>query len=81
MPYFDRFDICAAHHALEVHYHVGGWLRERPSNRRRREATHVQLHRMQYEPAPTSLDVFEALTPNGKDIYRALEARYGFDRD
>lgn len=78
MPYFDRFDICQAHHAIEVHYHVGGWLLERPSNRRRLEATHVQLHRMGFKPAPTSLDVFEALTENGQEIYRELEARYRF---
>lgn len=42
MPYFDRFDICAAHLAVETHYHVSGWLQERPGNRRRMEATHVQ---------------------------------------
>lgn len=45
MPYFDRFDICEAHRAIEIQYNVGGWLHERPSNRRRHEATHVQLHR------------------------------------
>ena len=78
MPYFDRFDICAAHLAIETHYHVSGWLQERPSNRRRRESTDVQLHRMGYRPAPTRLDCFEALTDNGKAIYRELETRYGF---
>ena len=78
MPRFDRFDICAAHHAIEVHYHMGGWLQERPSNRRRMEATHVQLHRMGYRPAPSRVDCFEALTDNGKDIYHELETRYGF---
>ncbi len=78
MPYFDRFDICAAHEALEIHYNVGGWLRERASNQRRMEATHVQLHRMGYRSAPTRLDCFAALTPNGKAVYRALERRYGF---
>lgn len=26
MPYFDRFDICEAHRAIEIHYNVGGWL-------------------------------------------------------
>ena len=78
MPYFDRFDICEAHRAIEIHYNVGGWLRERPSNRRRREATHVQLRRMHFEPAPTHADCFDALTENGRAIYRELEARYGF---
>lgn len=78
MDYFDRFDICEAHRAIEIHYNVGGWLHERPSNRRRREATHVQLHRMRFEPAPTRADCFDALTENGRAIYRELEARYGF---
>jgi hypothetical protein len=76
---FDRFDICAAHEAIEIHYHEGGWLHERPSNVRRMEATHVQLDRMGYRSAPTRLDCFDALTDNGKDIYRALEQRYGFE--
>ena len=67
MPYFDRFDICAAHLAVETHYHVSGWLQERPSNRRRMEATHVQLHRMGYRPAPTHLGKrvhWDALPPD-----------------
>ncbi|MCX7408679.1 MAG: hypothetical protein NTZ32_11420 [Planctomycetales bacterium] len=46
MPDFDTFDICEAHYQLEVDYNLGGWLHERPSNQRRMEATHVQLHRM-----------------------------------
>jgi hypothetical protein len=77
-PYFDRFDVCEAHRAIEIHYNLGGWLHERPSNRRRMEATHVQLDRMGYRPAPTRLDCFVALSPNGKAIYGTLEARYGF---
>ena len=80
-PYFNRFDICAAHLAIEIHYHVGGWLHERASNRRRREATHVQLDRMGYTPAPPSRDCFVALSRNGKSIYRALERRYGFTQE
>lgn len=80
MPTFDRFDICAAHYALEVDWHSGGWLQERPSNRRRKEATHVQLARMQFKPAPSIREYgFAALTENGKEIYRELEARYGFN--
>jgi len=43
------FDICQAHMQLESDYHHGGWLRERPSNRRRNEATACQLARMAYE--------------------------------
>lgn len=79
MPYFDRFDICAAHEAIEIHYNIGGIVRERPSNARRNESTGVQLHRMRYRSAPTRLDCFEALTENGKEIYAALEVRYGFE--
>ena len=78
MPYFDRFNICAAHLAIETPYHVSGWLQERPSNRRRRESTGVQLRRMGYCPVPTRADCFDALTDNGKAIYRELETRYGF---
>jgi hypothetical protein len=77
MPNFDRFDICEAYYAIESDYNKGGWLQERPSNQRRREATHVQLHRMQFKPAP-SFNGFESLTENGKEIYLALEERYGF---
>jgi hypothetical protein len=77
--HFDRFDICDAHNAIEIHYNLGGWLQERPSNQRRHEATHVQLQRMGYRPAATSRDCFDALTRNGKAIYRNLERRYGFE--
>jgi len=77
--YFDRFDICEAHYMLEVEWNNGGWLQERPSNRRRREATHIQLHRIQFKPAP-SLSSFEDLTENGQEIYRGLCERYGFEQ-
>lgn len=76
MPHFNRHDICAAHEAVEIHYNVDGWLQERPSNRRRNEATHVQLHRMGYKSAPTYLDCHAALTDNGRAIYAELETRY-----
>lgn len=42
----DRFNICQAHAQLESDYNVDGWLRERPSNKRRMEATSIQLNRM-----------------------------------
>jgi hypothetical protein len=38
MPYFDRFDICEAYAVLEWDWNMGGWLQERPTNRRRMEA-------------------------------------------
>ena len=42
MPYFDRFDICEAYAVLEWDWNMGGWLQERPTNRRRMEATSIQ---------------------------------------
>ena len=74
MPYFDRFDIAEAHLLIEHDFHVGGWLRERPSNQRRRESTDVQLHRMRFRPRPNLS--FDTLTENGQAIYRSLEERY-----
>lgn len=77
--YFDRFDICEAYAVFEWHWNVGGWLLERASNRRRMEATHVQLDRMRFKPRP-SLE-FRTLTANGKAIYRNLIDRYGLRRE
>lgn len=76
MATFDRFDICEAHYALEIDYNVGGWLHERPSNQRRKESTNVQLHRMQFKPAP-SFNGYKSLSENGKEIYDELVQRYG----
>ncbi len=78
MPYFERFDICEAHLALEQDWHSGGWLHERPSNQRRLESTDVQLHRMGFKPG-AGFNGFESLTENGKEIYRELEQRYGLE--
>lgn len=82
MAYFDRFDICEAHLAFEQDYHAHGWLCERPSNQRRHEASHVQLHRMGFRQS-SLFRGFDSLTENGQDIYRGLQERYGFkpDRD
>ena len=52
MPYFDRFDICEAYAVLEWDWNMGGWLQERPTNRRRMEATSVQLARLGFKPRP-----------------------------
>ncbi len=79
MPYFDRFDICEAHAVLEWDYNLGGWLRERPSNQRRREATSVQLHRMQFKPRPDLS--YETLTENGKEIYDELVMKYKLPKE
>lgn len=78
MPYFDRFDICEAHLALEMDYNVGGWLQERPSNARRMEATHIQLARIKFRPG-LLFRGFESLSENGQEIYRELQERYGFE--
>lgn len=74
--YFDTLDVCEAHYLMEVDYNVSGWLAERPSNRRRQEATHVQLDRMGFRPRSTL--TFDNMTENGQAIYRNLERRYGF---
>lgn len=42
----DRFNICQAYSQLESDYNRGGWLRERPSNQRRRESIGCQLARI-----------------------------------
>lgn len=76
--YFDRFDIAEAYYLIECEYNVGGWLHERESNQRRLEATHVQLHRMQFKCR--DLRGFEDLTENGRAIYLNLIDRYGFRR-
>lgn len=75
MAQFDRFDICEAHFVLEMLWNVGGWLRERPSNQRRREATSLQLNRIGFKPAP-SISGPEDLTENGQEIYAELCERY-----
>lgn len=76
---FDRFDIAEAHYAIETAYNKGGWLHERPTNRRRRQATSIQLQRMGVVMRNGVLEHgFEGLSENGQAIYRALERRYGF---
>ena len=73
--WFDRFDICEAYCVLEWDYNVNGWLRERPTNQRRREATSVQLRRLDFRPRPNLS--CETLTENGREIYDQLVDRYG----
>lgn len=79
MPYFDRFDICEAHLALEWDWHRGGWLQERPSNQRRMESTDIQLRRIGFKVGAGFVG-YESLSENGREIYHQLEALYGFDR-
>ena len=79
MPDFDRCDVCEAYYQLEIDYNSGGWLHERPSNQKRREATHVQLHRMGFKVG-AGWQGYETLSENGMEIYHLLRHRYGFDK-
>lgn len=78
MPDFDRFDLCEAHYQLECDYNLGGWLHERPSNRLRMEATHVQLRRIGFRVG-AGWQGYESLTESGQELYHQLRLRYGFD--
>jgi hypothetical protein len=51
------FDIAQAHAQLEADYNDGGWLQERPSNRRRMEATACQLQRLGFSPGARWVDI------------------------
>lgn len=44
----DRFAICQAFDQLDADFHIGGILRERPSNQRRNESIGCQLARIGY---------------------------------
>lgn len=54
----DVFAIAQAHAQLESDYNVGGWLRERPSNRRRNESTSCQLARLKYRNTYGWVDIY-----------------------
>lgn len=75
---WDRFDIAEAYAVLEWDYNTGGWLQERPSNRRRCEATSIQLARIGFKPAPSLC--YDTLTENGQDIYNAAVTKWGLPR-
>lgn len=79
MASFDRFDIAEAYCVLEWDYNKGGWLQERPSNQRRKEAIAVQLHRMGFKTRPYL--EFRSLSDNAKKIYflTLLRLRLPFD--
>lgn len=78
--YFDRFDICEAYLLFEWHWHIGGVLQERKSNKRRNMSTGVQLHRMQFRQSPL-FNGYDDLTENGQAIYQNLLTRYGLVED
>jgi hypothetical protein len=74
-PDYDRFDICEAHDLIEIDYNVSGILYERKSNDRRKMSTGVQLHRMEYK---NPYGDYSHMSDNAKQIYHALQLRYGF---
>lgn len=79
---FNRFDICAAHAAIEVDWGVGGIVRERASNRRRHMSTGYQLNRMKYRAGPLMDGGWDGLeNDNQRAIYVNLTRRYGFTVD
>ena len=76
--YFDRFDVCEAYFLAEMLWNDGGWLQERPSNQRRREACALQLERVGFRPSPMLADEND-LSENGRAIYDALLQRLGLE--
>ncbi len=81
MAYFNRFDICEAYFVFEMDWNLGGWLPERLSNQRRKEATHIQINRLKYKnPAIQGTGSFESLSSdNAREIYVQLLDRYRFE--
>ena len=78
MAEFDRMDICGAHQALENDWNVGGWLKERKSNDRRRESTGVQLKRIGFRSGTDTWFSFESLeNDNQREIYLLAAERCG----
>jgi len=76
---FNRFEIAEAYCCLEWDYNRDGWLRERPSNRRRMESVGCQLHRMKFTPRADLC--FENLEADGKDIYMGRVLAWGLPID
>jgi hypothetical protein len=74
-PEYDRFDICEAYDLIEVDYNVSGILYERKSNDRRHMSTGYQLSRMQYK---NPYGDYSHMSDNAKQIYHALQLKYGF---
>lgn len=88
LPHMDSpvsvFDIAQAHAQLESDYNVGGWVRERPSNQRRRESTGCQLSRLGYHGAGRWVDIYTERDEDGdpadedvKDIYIQNVLKWG----
>lgn len=77
------FDICQAHQQLESDYNVDGWVRERPSNKRRMEATSCQLSRIGYRDSYRWVNICETdpeelahQEPSDEDVRAFMTNRY-----
>lgn len=91
LPWLDSevsvFDVAQAHAQLESDYNHGGWLRERPSNKRRIEATSCQLHRMGFSMGSRWVDICNPDECNNsddeavRDIYLMSVLQYGLPMD
>ena len=88
LPYMDSpvsiFDICQAHMQLEHDYNVGGILRERPSNQRRKASTGWQLHRMAFESGGRWVPICNPDEDDGedvRDIYLINVLKWGLPMD
>jgi len=80
------FDIAQAHSQLESDFNMGGWLHERPSNRRRMASTGVQLHRMKYRDTFRWVNVLadrdeDPCDEDVKDIYLINVLKWGLPMD
>lgn len=81
------FDICQAHSQLESDYSCGGRIRERPSNRRRMEATSCQLSRLGYADTHRWVDICDPAESDDsadeavRDIYLRNVLRWGLPID
>lgn len=82
MAHFNRFDICGAYLALENDWNSDGWLRERPSCRRRMESCGMQLVRIGFSPGVDSCCSFKYLqNDNQREIYVLAARRFGLPLD
>ena len=91
LPHMDDqvsiFDIAQAHQQLEADYNKGGWVRERPSNQRRMEATSCQLSRIGYNSGYRWVEIIhddpqdDDGDNNVRDIYLINVLKWGLPMD
>jgi hypothetical protein len=81
------FNIAQAHCQLEADYNKDGWVQERPSNRRRMEATSCQLHRLRFNTGHRWVDIChpdegdDSDDDNVRDIYLQNVLKWGLPMD